>query len=48
MASRNLRWRAQEIATRELGPWDMSDIYLQRHSEVQKERLTSLDRDSDP
>jgi len=43
--SEGMRWRAQEIATRELGPRDVSDIDRQRDSEVQKERLTSLDRD---
>jgi type IV secretory pathway VirD2 relaxase len=43
--SEGMRWRAQEIATRELGPRDVSDIERQRDSEVQKERLTSLDRD---
>jgi type IV secretory pathway VirD2 relaxase len=43
--SKGMRWRAQEIATRELGPREVSDLDRQRDSEVQKERLTSLDRD---
>ena len=42
--SRDMRWRAQEIATRELGLRSEHDIARQRSAEVTQERVTSLDR----
>jgi hypothetical protein len=39
-----MRWRAQEIATRELGLRSEHDIARQRSAEVTQERVTSLDR----
>jgi type IV secretory pathway VirD2 relaxase len=42
--SRDMRWRAQEIATRELGLRSEHDIARQRSAEVSQERVTSLDR----
>jgi hypothetical protein len=42
--SRDMRWRAQEIATRELGVRSEHDISRQRSAEVSQERVTSLDR----
>jgi len=41
---REMRWRAQEIATRELGLRSAPDIARQRAAEIAQERLTSLDR----
>jgi type IV secretory pathway VirD2 relaxase len=41
---REMRWRAQEIATRELGLRSGQDVARQRSAEVAQERLTSLDR----
>jgi type IV secretory pathway VirD2 relaxase len=43
--SRRMRWRAQELATRELGPRSLADIRRQRDREVDQERFTTLDRD---
>jgi hypothetical protein len=40
----DMRWRAQEIATEELGLRSERDIGRQRSAEVDQERLTSLDR----
>jgi type IV secretory pathway VirD2 relaxase len=40
-----LRWRAQELATNELGPRLERDIERSRAHEVTQERFTSLDRD---
>src|SRR5262249_41247512 len=45
--SRKMRWRAQEIATRELGPRSLADIDRQRDREVGQERFTTLDRELD-
>jgi type IV secretory pathway VirD2 relaxase len=42
--ARDMRWRAQEIATRELGLRSEHDIARQRSAEVTQERVTSLDR----
>jgi hypothetical protein len=41
---RDMRWRAQEIATRELGLRSEVDFRKQRNAEISKERLTTLDR----
>ena len=43
--TRGMRWRAQEIATRELGPRNLADLHRDRDREVSHERFTSLDRD---
>jgi len=43
--ARGLRWRAQEIATEELGPRCEIDIQRTLRREVTQERFTSLDRD---
>jgi type IV secretory pathway VirD2 relaxase len=43
--SRRMRWRAQEIATRELGPRAPAELDRQRDREVGQERLTELDRE---
>ncbi len=43
--SNGIRWRAQEIATRELGPRPEHDILLAYKKEVTQERFTSLDRE---
>jgi type IV secretory pathway VirD2 relaxase len=40
-----LRWRAQEIATQELGPRHEHEIRRARAREVTQERFTSLDRE---
>jgi type IV secretory pathway VirD2 relaxase len=40
----DMRWRAQEIATRELGLRSERDIGRQRSAEIGQERPTSLDR----
>ncbi len=40
-----MRWRAQEIATRELGPRRESEIRQAHVREVTQERFTSLDRE---
>jgi type IV secretory pathway VirD2 relaxase len=45
--SRGMRWRAQRIATDELGPRSEFEIDRQRDREVTQERLTTLDRDLD-
>jgi type IV secretory pathway VirD2 relaxase len=45
--ARRMRWRAQEIATRELGPRSVAAIRRQRDREVDQERFTTLDRDLD-
>ncbi len=45
--SRRMRWRAQEIATRELGPRSVAEIARQRDREIEQERFTSLDRELD-
>jgi type IV secretory pathway VirD2 relaxase len=41
--SRRMRWRAQEIVTRELGPRSPSELDRQRDREIRQERLTALD-----
>jgi type IV secretory pathway VirD2 relaxase len=43
--SRRMRWRAQEIVTRELGPRAPSEMDRQRDREVAQDRLTGLDRE---
>jgi type IV secretory pathway VirD2 relaxase len=43
--SNGLRWRAQEIATEELGPRRESDIRRAHTKELAAERFTSLDRE---
>jgi type IV secretory pathway VirD2 relaxase len=43
--SNGLRWRAQEIATEELGPRRELDIRRAHAKEVAQERFTSLDRE---
>jgi type IV secretory pathway VirD2 relaxase len=43
--TQGMRWRAQEVATLELGPRDIRHIERQRNREIGQERLTSLDRD---
>ena len=43
--SNGLRWRAQEIATEELGPRPERDILRGYAKEVTQERFTSLDRE---
>jgi type IV secretory pathway VirD2 relaxase len=40
-----MRWRAQELATQELGPRHEFDIRRARSREVTQERFTSLDRE---
>lgn len=45
--ARRMRWRAQEIATRELGPRSVAAIRHQRDREIDQERFTTLDRDLD-
>jgi hypothetical protein len=40
-----MRWRAQEIATEELGPRTESEIQRDHTREVSQERFTSLDRE---
>ena len=40
-----MRWRAQELATEELGPRHEHDIQRVRAKEVSQERFTSLDRE---
>ena len=40
-----MRWRAQELATRELGPRLEQDVRRAREREVSQERFTSLDRE---
>lgn len=43
--TQGMRWRAQEVATLELGPRDLMQIERQRDREVGQECLTNLDRD---
>jgi type IV secretory pathway VirD2 relaxase len=43
--SNGLRWRAQEIATEELGPRRELDVRRARAKEIAQERFTSLDRE---
>jgi type IV secretory pathway VirD2 relaxase len=43
--SSGMRWRAQEIATAELGPRPERDVNRTLQREVTQERFTSLDRD---
>jgi hypothetical protein len=43
--TQGIRWRAQELATRELGPRLEVDVQRARVREVSQERYTSLDRD---
>ena len=43
--SNGLRWRAQEIATAELGPRTELELDQQRRREVEQHRTTSLDRE---
>jgi hypothetical protein len=43
--SQGLRWRAQELATEELGPRLAIDVLRVRAKEVTQERFTSLDRE---
>jgi type IV secretory pathway VirD2 relaxase len=43
--SQGLRWRAQELATQELGPRSELEIRQTRAKETTQERYTSLDRD---
>lgn len=43
--ARRMRWRAQELATRELGPRSRAEIGRQRDREVGQERFTTLDRE---
>jgi type IV secretory pathway VirD2 relaxase len=43
--SRRMRWRAQEIVTRELGPRAPAELDRQRDREVGQERSTGLDRE---
>jgi hypothetical protein len=43
--SNRLRWRAQEIATRELGPRRVTDIEQAHAKEITKNRYTALDRE---
>jgi hypothetical protein len=43
--SNGMRWRAQEIATEELGPRTEQDIRRTYEKEVTQERFTSLDRE---
>jgi hypothetical protein len=43
--SNRLRWRAQEIATRELGPRRVTDIEQAHAKEVTQDRYTALDRE---
>jgi type IV secretory pathway VirD2 relaxase len=42
--AREMRWRAQEIATRELGPRLEMEFSLTRNAEVERARLTEYDR----
>jgi hypothetical protein len=41
---REMRWRAQEIVTRELGPRPDIDHSQQRTAEIERERLTEIDQ----
>ena len=41
--ARGMRWRAQEIVTRELGPRPEIDFSQQRATEVERARLTEID-----
>jgi type IV secretory pathway VirD2 relaxase len=43
--AQEMRWRAQEIATRELGPRLESDLSRSRQSEIELERYTDLDHE---
>src|SRR5689334_11840972 len=43
--SRGLRWRAQELASEELGPRPEIDVQRARLREATQERFTSLDRE---
>jgi type IV secretory pathway VirD2 relaxase len=43
--SRGIRWRAQEVLTRELGPRAPAELDRQRDRETGQERLTTLDRE---
>ena len=43
--SRGLRWRAQELATDELGPRPQLDVRRTYSHEIAQERFTSLDRE---
>jgi hypothetical protein len=43
--SNGLRWRAQELATEELGPRPQHDIRRARTHEVSQDRFTSVDRE---
>ncbi len=43
--SNGMRWRAQELATLELGPRNEIDMQRSRRKEVEQERYTSLDPD---
>jgi type IV secretory pathway VirD2 relaxase len=43
--SQGLRWRAQELATQELGPRTELEVRRARGKEVTQERYTSLDRE---
>jgi type IV secretory pathway VirD2 relaxase len=43
--SNGLRWRAQELATEELGPRPKYDLARQRAREISQDRFTSIDRD---
>jgi type IV secretory pathway VirD2 relaxase len=43
--SSGLRWRAQELATEELGPRREQDVERTRAKEITQERFTSLDRE---
>jgi type IV secretory pathway VirD2 relaxase len=43
--SQGLRWRAQEVATQELGPRTELEVRRARGKEVTQERYTSLDRE---
>jgi type IV secretory pathway VirD2 relaxase len=43
--AKGLRWRAQELATEELGPRHEREVARARRREVTQERFTSLDRE---
>ena len=43
--AQEMRWRAQEIATRELGPRLESDLSRSRRAEIERARYTNLDHD---
>jgi type IV secretory pathway VirD2 relaxase len=43
--AQEMRWRAQEIATRELGPRLESELSRSRNSEIERDRYTDLDRE---